>query len=212
MSRAIMKKTALIFDLDDTIYATKSVVSEMYEELFSLLNKHLNEEIIFQIQEDILTTPFHIVAQRNNLDKNLGDEALKICLDMDFKGRMEPFPDYSLTKENSALRFLVTAGYTKLQKSKIRQLGIQKEFKEIFIPDPYTSELTKSDVFKQILNSYQLNPSEVLIIGDNPETEIIAARGLGIDSYLYDYEAKFSPSLSEYYGTSYHNFSEIDII
>jgi putative hydrolase of the HAD superfamily len=207
-----MNKRALIFDLDDTIYATKSVVSEMYKELFALLGSRVGEEVLKNIREDILTTPFHISAERYALDKDLKDEALKLCLDMDYTGPMQTFPDYGLTKENSADRFLVTAGYTKLQKSKIRQLGIADEFKEIFIPDPYSSDLSKTDVFRQILNTYHYDPAEVLVIGDNPETEIKAAKELGLESYLYDYEAKFSPALAEYYGTSYHNFAEIKIV
>ncbi|MEJ7558457.1 MAG: HAD family hydrolase [Pedobacter sp.] len=206
-----MNKKALIFDLDDTIYPTKSVVDDMYKELFSLLKGQVSDEVLDNVRADILTTPFHVIAERHTIDKELSDQALKMCLDMEYSGTMQPFEDYHLTKNNAADRFLVTAGYTKLQKSKIRQLGIDKEFKEIFIPDPYTSELSKTDVFKQILNTYHYEPSEVLVIGDNPETEISAAKELGIESFLYDYEGKFSPALAEYYGTTYHNFAELKI-
>jgi putative hydrolase of the HAD superfamily len=207
-----MIKKALIFDLDDTIYATKSVVEDMYKELYTFLEGRVDANIISNIKEDIKTTPFHVIADRYALQKNIKDEGLKICLDMDYNGSMEPFADYQLTKNNSAERFLVTAGYTKLQKGKIRQLGIGNDFKEIFIPDPYTSELTKTDVFKHILATYHYEPSEVLVIGDNPETEITAGRELGMETYLYDNEGKYSPALADYYGTSYHNFNEIEII
>lgn len=206
-----MIKKALIFDLDDTIYATKSVADDMYKELFALLQGYVAQDVYKQIRDDILTTPFHIIADRYVLDKDLKDEALDLCLNMDYNGPMKTFDDYQLTKENAAERFLVTAGYTKLQKSKIRQLGIDKDFKEIFIPDPYTSDLSKTDVFKQILNKYHYSPAEVLVIGDNPETEIAAAKELCIESYLYDYQAKFSPALADYYGTSYHTFNQLNI-
>jgi putative hydrolase of the HAD superfamily len=206
-----MKIRALIFDLDDTIYATKSVVTEMYKDLFAVLKPQLSETIFDSISEDILTTPFHIVADRYAIDRDLKEEGLKICLEMDFEGRMQLFPDYRLTLENSADRYLVTAGYTRLQKAKIRQLGIERDFKEIFIPDPYTAELTKVDVFEQIMNKYNYEPSEMLVIGDNPESEIKAAKGLGMATYLYDYESKFSPALADYYGTSYDNFADLEI-
>lgn len=207
-----MIKRALIFDLDDTIYATKSVVEDMYKELYSFLEGRVNPEVLTNIKEDIKTTPFHVIADRYALQKNIKDEGLKICLDMDYHGLMEPFADYELTKNNSAERFLVTAGYTKLQKAKIRQLGIRNDFKEIFIPDPYASELTKTDVFKHILATYNYEPSDVLIIGDNPESEIAAGKELDMETYLYDFEEKFSPALADYYGNSYHNFNEIKII
>lgn len=206
-----MKIKALIFDLDDTIYATKSVVSDMYKDLFALLKPKVSETVFSNIQEDILTTPFHIIADRYAIDRDLRDQGLKICLEMDFEGPMQTFADYKLTLNNSADRYLVTAGYIRLQKSKIRQLGIEKDFKEIFIPDPYASELTKTDVFEQILNKYNYKPSDVLVIGDNAESEIAAAKELGIATYLYDYESKFSPALADYYGTSYDNFADLKI-
>ena len=204
-----MRKRALIFDLDDTIYSTKSVVDQMYSELFAMIQGKVDQGVFDAIGEDILTTPFHVIADRYTLDKPLKHEALDLCLNMDYHGPIIPFLDYALTKENAADRYLVTAGYTKLQKAKIRQLGIEQEFKEIFIPDPYTSDLTKTQVFKNILIKYNYDPAEVLVIGDNPETEIAAAKELGIDAYLYDYEAKFSPALADYYGTSYENFAGI---
>jgi putative hydrolase of the HAD superfamily len=207
-----MIKKALIFDLDDTIYATKSVVEDMYKELYTFLEGQVDADIISNIKEDIKTTPFHVIADRYSLEKKLKDQGIKICLDMDYNGSMQPFADYEFTKKNAAERFLVTAGYTKLQKGKIRQLGIGNDFKELFIPDPYTSELTKTDVFRHILTAYNYKPSEVLVVGDNPETEIAAGKELGIETYLYDYEGKYSPALAEYYGTSYHNFNEIAII
>ncbi|AMR32741.1 hypothetical protein A0256_15570 [Mucilaginibacter sp. PAMC 26640] len=53
------------------------------------------------------------------------------------------------------------------------------------------------------MDKYQYQPFDILVIGDNPESEIAAAKDLGIETYLYDYEGKFSPALADYYGTSY---------
>jgi putative hydrolase of the HAD superfamily len=202
-------KKALFFDLDDTIYPTKSVVDEMYKDLFDLIRPHVGEEVCKKVKEDILKTPFHVVAERYGLDQKLKDEALKLCLDMGYDGQMETFPDYPLSMDNEAEKFLITAGYTKLQKIKIKQLGIEDDFKEIHIPDPYKSDLTKVDIFKQIMLKYDYLPADVLVIGDNPEAEISAAKELGIETYLYDYEGQYSPALADYYGTRYDNFKDI---
>jgi putative hydrolase of the HAD superfamily len=202
-------KKALFFDLDDTIYSAESVVDDMYKELFDLLRPEVSEEVLKGIRKDILTTPFHIVADRYTLDQDLKDEALRLSLDMRYNGPMETFKDYSLTLDIPAERFLITAGYVKLQKSKIQQLGIEKDFKGIFIPDPYKSDLTKLDIFKMIMTKYDYAPSDILVIGDNPESEILAGMDLGIDTYLYDFEGKFSPALADFYGTSYENLNEI---
>jgi len=202
-------KKALFFDLDDTIYSTESVVDDMYKELFDLLRPKVGEEVLQGIRTDVLTMPFHVVADRYALDNGLKDEALRLALDMRYNGPMETFKDYALTLDIPAEKFLITAGYVKLQKSKIQQLGIEKDFKGIFIPDPYKSDLTKLDIFKMIMNKYEYSPSDILVIGDNPESEILAGMDLGIDTYLYDFEGKFSPALADFYGTSYENLHEI---
>jgi putative hydrolase of the HAD superfamily len=202
-------KKVLIFDLDDTLYPTKSVADEMYAGLYDLLKQHVSEDVVQHIREDILTTPFQTIADRYELDKELKEAGLQLCLDMDYSGPMETFEDYGLAMDNGAEKFLVTAGYTKLQKSKVRQLGIEKDFKEIIIADPYKSHLNKADVFLQIIHKHHYALGDVLIIGDNPESEIAFAKELNLETYLYDYEGKYSPALADHYGTSYRNFKAI---
>lgn len=196
-------KKALIFDLDDTVYPIKSVADDMYAELFALIRRHTSEEVFQNAREDLLTTPFEKVADRYKFDQDLKRDGLKLCLDMDYHGKMKPFDDYLPIKALPLDKFLVTAGYTKLQKSKIKQLGVEKDFKEIFIPDPAKSNLSKTDVFKEILQKYHYELKDVLVIGDNPEAEIAAAKELGIETFLYDYQEQYSPALADYYATNY---------
>lgn len=202
-------KKALIFDLDDTVYPIKSVADDMYAELFALIRQHTSEEVFETVREDLLTTPFEKVADRYGFDKGLKREGLKMCLEMNYYGEMKPFDDYLLTRTLQADKFLVTGGYTKLQKAKIKLLGVEKDFKEIFIPDPAKSNLSKTDVFKQIIDKYHYETKDVLVIGDNPETEIDAAKKLGIETFLYDYQEKFSPALADYYATNYSVLMEL---
>lgn len=200
-----MIKKALILDLDDTIYPIKSVADKMFAELYDLIKPHVNEQVYQEIKEDLLTTPFQKVADRYAFDKELKEEGMKLSLDMNYSDPMAAFEDYRLIKDLKIEKFLVTAGYTKLQKSKIKQLNIEKDFREIFIPDPAKSDLSKKDIFEQIMQKYHYKPNEVLVIGDNPETEIAAAKELEIDTYLYDPEGKYSPALADYYGSNYKN-------
>jgi putative hydrolase of the HAD superfamily len=81
---------------------------------------------------------------------------------------------------------LVTTGFVKLQMSKVIQLGIEHDFKEIIIVDPDVSSKSKKDVFAEIMQKYDYRASELLIIGDDPDSEIKAALALGIDTFLFD--------------------------
>ena len=99
---------------------------------------------------------------------------------------MQAFDDYHHLKQIPLDKFLVTTGFVKLQMSKVRQLGIEQDFKEIYIVDPDVSSKTKKDVFAEIMQKYHYQPADLLVIGDDPESEIKAALGLGIDTFLFD--------------------------
>jgi putative hydrolase of the HAD superfamily len=202
-------KKALIFDLDDTIYPSKSIADKMFTELYALIKKHVSEEVFRKVKEDLLTTPFQKVADRYAFSNELKQEGMKLSEDMAYNEPMQAFEDYALVKDLKVDKFLVTSGYTKLQKSKIKQLDIEKDFKEIFISDPAKTGGSKTEVFQQILTKYHYQPSEVLVIGDNPEAEIAAAKELDIETFLYDAEGKYSPALADYYGNNYNKLKEI---
>jgi putative hydrolase of the HAD superfamily len=65
-------------------------------------------------------------------------------------------------------------------------LDIEADFEEIHIVDPETSNQTKRDVFADIMSRHNYTPADVLVIGDDPESEIKAAIELGIDTFLFD--------------------------
>ena len=85
---------------------------------------------------------------------------------------------------------MVTSGFLRLQQSKILNLGIRNEFKEIHIIDRTTTAKTKKDVFAEIMFRNKLNAEQVLVIGDDIDSEIKAARELGIDAILYEHNAE----------------------
>lgn len=204
-----MTKKALIFDLDDTIYPIKPYADAMFASLYDVIRENVTEQVFEGVKEDLLTTPFQKVADRYHFSENLKTEGMRVARHIVFEGEMTPFEDYLPLRELQIEKFLVTAGYTRFQKSKIKQLNLQHDFREVFIPDPAKSDLEKVDIFKQILVKYQYEPKDVLVIGDNPEAEIAAAKSLGIETYLYDYQQKYSPALADYYGTNYKNLPEI---
>ena len=107
-------------------------------------------------------------------------------------GKIKPFSDYSVVKDLPYDKYLVTTGFLKLQQSKVSGMKIQNDFMEIHIVDPYSSDKTKKDVFADIISRHGYLKSEVLVIGDDPESEIKAAQDLGLDAILYDKENRYS--------------------
>jgi putative hydrolase of the HAD superfamily len=182
-----MNLKAIIFDLDNTIYPVSSIADQLFPSLFQLLDesgearKHLNE-----IKADVQRKPFQWVAAKFGLSDSLTQKALEILRGLTIEGPLVPFEDYAETRHLSVDRFLVTTGFTRLQYSKVQKMGLEKDFREIHVVDPDKTSETKKDVFIDIMERHAYRPEELLVVGDDPESEIRAAQELGIKALLYD--------------------------
>ncbi len=77
--------------------------------------------------------------------------------------------------------FLVTSGFRRYQESKIRALGFERLFEAIQIDAIDEAERKgKQEIFKDILTTYRLGAAEVLVVGDNPDSEIEAGNVVGM--------------------------------
>jgi putative hydrolase of the HAD superfamily len=78
-----------------------------------------------------------------------------------------------------------------LQHSKIRALGVVGDFEEIHVVDPAgPGPGSKREVFADILRRHGWGPAQVLVVGDDPESELKAAHELGIETVLYDHHGR----------------------
>ena len=195
-------KKALIFDLDNTIYPVSAIADNLFAKLFAVLDEYsatinLGDcERVSKIKEEMTRRPFQYIADKYELDKELNDKMVDTLRTMTYDLPMEPFDDYHHLKEIPLDKFLVTTGFVKLQMSKVIQLGIEQDFKEIIIVDPDASTKTKKDVFIDIMQKYNYQTADVLVIGDDPDSEIKAALGLGIDTFLFDPNGIYSDAAS----------------
>lgn len=198
------RKKAVIFDLDNTIYPAAAIGDSLFKELFQIIEKHGGYQgNLKDIKEAVQRKPFQIAAQDFQFDKDLTAAGLQLLSELTYNEPIEPFENYPLIRELSGLKFLVTTGFRKLQLSKIEQLGIKDDFEEFFIVDPTVSLLTKKDVFRRIMERYKLKPEEILVVGDDIDSEIKAGKELGIDTVIYDYLNTLGPSSTENIITDY---------
>jgi putative hydrolase of the HAD superfamily len=182
-----MIKKALIIDLDNTIFPVSSLSGDLFLPVLSLIEKSGEFEGDFsKVKQDILRRPFQRVAGDYNFSRNLITEGISLLSTAVCNRRITLYDDYEELRKIKCRKYLVTSGFMKMQQSKIDMLGIANDFEEIHIIDPLISQLTKKDVFADILERHTLKKSEVLIIGDDSDSEIKAARELGIDSILYN--------------------------
>lgn len=182
-----MNTKALIFDLDNTIYPVASISEKLFKPLFELIGRSGEYRGDFQaVKQLIMRKPFQYVAEKHGMSAALREEALQLLSSLTYAETMKTFSDYDAVKKLPQDKFLVTAGFTKLQLSKIQQLNIENDFKRIYVVDQMLTADTKKSVFENILVADSYEPREVLVVGDDPHSEIKAAMELGMKVVLYD--------------------------
>ena len=192
-----MPKKAIIYDLDNTIFPVSAIGDKLFGPLFDLIeNSGQHNNDLDAIRYAIMRTPFRLVASRNNFSDALTREGIALQETLAYTQPIAPFEDYPETKNIDAERFLVTTGFDKMQRSKIQHLGITDDFKEIHVVNPTITN--KREVFEDILSRYGYAPDEVIVVGDDPESEIAAAKALGITTVLYDKDNNFSPKEADF--------------
>ncbi|RYZ37081.1 MAG: HAD family hydrolase [Sphingobacteriales bacterium] len=185
---------ALLLDLDNTIFPTHTITDEVFAGIYELMQQYpgsLSDEKIEKIKSELSRTPFQKIADNYGFPVELKAKGIELLKETTYNKPIAPYKDYELVRSLSLPKFLVTFGFLKLQQSKIDCLGVRGDFKEVFVVDPEISRETKRDVFMRIMEKRGYSKDELIAIGDDPESEIQAARDLAIKTYLYDPESRF---------------------
>lgn len=193
---------ALVFDLDDTLFdTTRYCLTPALQNAFEvMIGAGLNTTIAACFEE---RAKFHAASPRGDFFAHLvetfgaRDDARttqKALLDAGKKAFYvrEVEKDifvFARVKETLAdlssryLLFLVTMGDPGTQRQKVRNLGIQAFFQQVFYVDS-TRGQKKSEAFGAILHTTGLKPEQVLCIGNRLDLEIAQGKQLGFDTCL----------------------------
>jgi putative hydrolase of the HAD superfamily len=175
----------LIFDLDNCLAAAREVGEELYEPAFDAIRQAnqgtVPNDALEQAFADVWRHPLDWVAARYGFSEAMLAAGWRVFARMEVTHPMEGYGDLATLPELSGKRFLVTAGFRRLQESKIKALKLAPLFTALdvdAIDEP--DRLGKQGLFEQILREHQLTPAEVLVVGDNADSEIAAGNRLGI--------------------------------
>ncbi|HEX3010165.1 MAG TPA: HAD family hydrolase [Bacteroidales bacterium] len=193
----MLKNKVLILDLDNTIYPVISIGDKLFGDLLNMIEASGEFSGDIQaIRKEIMRRPFQLIAREFSFSERLTENCLQHLKELTYNDIMTPFPDYKELSAMSLPKYLVTTGFKKMQQSKVRSLNIEKDFKSVIIVDPAETSKTKKDVFGEIIRENNYNPSNIVVIGDDPESEIKAARELGLEAILYDRNNEY-PDISD---------------
>ncbi|RFZ85342.1 HAD family hydrolase [Mucilaginibacter terrenus] len=205
-------KHVLILDLDNTIYPVSSIAGKLFGELFKLIDEHLlpaDNEAVEKAKDELTRRPYQHVADEFGFSEELKEKGMQLLNNITFDEPMQPYAAYDDLRAITVDKYLVTTGFTKLQMSKVKMLGIEADFKGIYIVDPERSSQTKKDIFQQIMTDNGYTAEDALVIGDDPKSEIKAAVELGIDTFLFDPHDKHGDATVTYRSADYQDVIRI---
>ena len=201
----------LIFDLDDTLFETKSIgkkaVKPIFDQFEPLLIHKFGEELTAKIVPELWKYPFDFVAQKYKFDDHQNTEFARLVNTHEYKLNIQTFDNFNIVENLSQEKILVTTGFSKLQHAKIHFLGIKEKFSEIYIDDILSPKrIFKKGIFQRILLERNINPRSVYIIGDNPNSELKAGFELGLQTIQV---SKFGQEKSAFANYCISDFNEL---
>lgn len=139
------------------------------------------ESQLAAIEADLWRLSLDVIFDRHEFTAEMQAASWLAYSRLQVAGPMQGYDDLGLLPELPVMRFLVTTGFRRFQESKVRALGISRLFAEVHvdaIDEPGTGG--KQALFAEIMARRELQPSEVWVVGDNPDSEIAAGNNLGL--------------------------------
>lgn len=201
----------LIFDLDDTIFETKSIdkksVKLIFDKFDNLLVNKFGKELTEKIIPELWEFPFDFVSKKYEFDDFLNSEFAHLVNQHEYVFSIKTFKDYKVIQSFAQSKILVTTGFSKLQKAKLHSLNIEDDFSEIYIDDILDPKrVFKKGIFENILKERNIEPELVYVIGDNPRSELKAGFVLGLKVIQV---SRFGQKKSEYADFMINDFNEL---
>jgi putative hydrolase of the HAD superfamily len=109
-----MKKKAIIYDLDNTLYSVRTIGTELFAPLFEIISDGGFRDEIDKIKVDLMSKPFQVVAEKYRFGEALKQSCVDLLRQLTFQGKIETYEDYGEIKSITADRFLVTTGFHRL--------------------------------------------------------------------------------------------------
>lgn len=203
-------KSIFFIDLDNTVYFTKPNEEQLMGELYRFLESQdlgISNEAFALAKQEMLRTPFQKVAKKYGFREEAMPDVLAYLRNREVTQPLKTSNDYPYIKNLNGRKFIVTAGFTKQQNSKVKMLGITADFEAVYVVDVSVSN--KKEAFEKLIDEHQLNKEDILIIGDDAESEIKFGLELGIDTFLLDPENLHPEAPSTFRGV---NLSALPVV
>jgi putative hydrolase of the HAD superfamily len=185
------ERSAVIFDLDDTLYREHDYVRSG----FAAVARRLSLEpgapdaaaLYSELEAEWLASGrgrvFDVVVAAHGLSTPVAE---LVDAYRDHEPTLKLYPDAEralqrLASEGTAVGVL-TDGKASVQRRKLRALGLERRIDCIVVSDDYGPDAWKPSVvpFQKALELLKVPAGEAVYVGDNPAKDFIGARALGL--------------------------------
>ena len=176
---------AAVFDLDNCLAAADEAGDALFAPALDAIRAanhgHLPDDALAAAFADIWRDALDVVARKHHFTQEMLDAGWQAFRAIEVKHPRRGYPDLAEIGKLPFARFLVTTGFRRLQESKIAALGVAPLFAGIEIDAiDETPRRSKKERFAAIAARHGWQPGEVLVVGDNADSEIAAGNALGM--------------------------------
>jgi len=94
---------------------------------------------------------------------------------------------------------IITNGFSEVQFTKLETSGLGKYFKMVITSEEAGVKKPDPKIFELALNKTKANLDASIMIGDDPEVDIIGAKNIGMDQVLFDPQGELAQNGASYY-------------
>jgi putative hydrolase of the HAD superfamily len=190
---SVTASKAIIFDLDDTLYAERDyvlsgfrAVADWSQEVWQVPPEITFRELVQLLDEGRRGNTFNMWLQSRNLDTS--SAIVETMVDI-YRGHEPEISIASETREILAeLRRdgyqlgLVSDGYLRVQQKKFAALDVDDLFQAVVFSDQFGREHWKPSTkpFKEVLRLLNVSQSNAVYVADNPAKDFIGPSQMGM--------------------------------
>ncbi len=104
---------------------------------------------------------------------------------------------------------IITNGFEEVQYKKLEVCGLSGYFSHIITSEDAGYKKPDVNIFRYAFDVTGAMPDSSLMIGDDPEVDIIGAKAAMMDQLLVDYSNVYEPSIATYYVNSLKEIGQI---
>lgn len=188
--------TAVVFDLDDTLYPEQQFVLSGFRAVGDWLEEHYGQSAFFGTASRLFDAGSRgdiFNRALGLLDMNQEEVFVKRLVEVyrQHKPALSLYEDaaWAINRFKAAKKLgLITDGYLLVQQNKVSSLGISRRFDAICYSDQYGRECWKPSPvpYRKIMDDLDCGGNACAYIADNPAKDFVTARALGWLTFQID--------------------------